>query len=325
MTVPSHSRRIVYRETAADRAPQSVGLSHVSIELGHLYMEDLQVPESESRLAEYFRSVSYWVKSVESMGRWGTTSPRISTCFLIDDYFSRLDEPRVIIKKVVDAASKSGLAIDYIARESSCAEFGTAQLARQVFDRIVPEPLPGANGSRPPVKESGWLANGRRSFDPSLEPAMADQSWHSPEQSAANRHSIFMDVQIRDSLWSCSFLAAVWQLLRLGLLRPEEKQLTKPVPLRDEFPSDWSELPPVIKLTATKNPFCAYRSFSILPTRFMEVEMAARTVLHQVELDPLVLEDLNGRASLEGIQLPPGILDRIDYAFINDWSPTTGR
>ncbi|WP_328461299.1 SCO2522 family protein [Actinoplanes sp. NBC_00393] len=325
MTVAPHRPRSVYRETAAEPTAPSVGLSHVSLELGHLYMEDLQAAESESRLAEHFRSVSHWLEAIKSMGRWGIKSPRVSTCFLIDDYFSRLDEPAVIIKKVVDAAAKSGVIIDYIARESSCAEFGTTKLAQQVFNSIVPEALPGANGSRPPLKESGWLANGRRSFDPAVAPAMAGETWRSPEQTAANRHSIFMDVQIRDNLWSCSFLAAVWQLLRLGLLRPEEKQLTKPVRLAGDYPTDWSDLPPVIKLTNTNNPFCAYRSFSILPTRFMEVEMAARTVLHQVGLDPLIMEDLNDRAADEGIKLPPEILDRIDYAFINDWSPATGR
>ncbi|MBG0559954.1 SCO2522 family protein [Actinoplanes aureus] len=325
MTVAPHRQRVVYREKAAERTAPSVGLSHVSLELGHLYMEDLQDPESESRLAEYFRSVSHWVKATKSMGRWGSTSSRISTCFLIDDYFSRLDDPRVIIKKVVDAAAKSGLEIDYIARESSCAEFGATKLAQQVFDSIVPEPLPGANGSRPPLEKSGWLANGRRSFDPTVVPAMADGTWHGPEQTAANRHSIFMDVQIKDDLWSCSFLASVWQLLRLGVLRPEDKQLTKPVKVRGDYPSAWSDLPPVIKLTDTPNPFCAYRSFSILPTRFMEVEMAARTVLQQVEVDALITADLNARARAESIQLPPEILDRIDYAFINDWAPATGR
>jgi hypothetical protein len=331
MTVALHrlttdrKRATVYRESAAERSAPSVGLSHVSLELGHLYMEDLQVADSESRLAEYFSSVSLWVKAIESMGRWGTTNPRISTCFLIDDYFSRLDEPGVIINKVVRAASKSGLQIDYIARESSCAEFGATHLAQQVFDSIVPEALPGANGSRPTVKESGWLANGRRSYDPAAAPAMTDEAWRSPEQTAANRHSIFMDVQIRDDLWSCSFLASVWQLLRLGLLRPDEQKLTKPEKVSGDYPTDWSELPPVIKLTDTKNAFCAYRSFSILPTRFMEVEMAARTVLHQVGVDPLIMEDLNERALKESIALPPDILDRIDYAFINDWAPATDR
>ncbi|MEV0897344.1 SCO2522 family protein [Actinoplanes sp. NPDC049802] len=324
MTVALH--RMDYREQATEVVAPSVGLSHVSLELGHLYMEDLQAREGESRLADYFVSVYPWVKAIESMGRWGTTSPRISTCFLIDDYFSRLDEPGVIIKKVVDAAAKSGLSIDYIARESSCAEFGDTRLAQLVFDQIVPEPLRGANGGRPAVKDSGWLSNGRRSPNTAAAPAMAAEPWQSPEQTAANRHSVFMDVEIRDDeLWSCSFLASVWQLLRLGLLRPEEKQLTKPVTIKGAYPSDWSDLPPVIKLTGTKNSFCAYRSFSILPTRFMEIEMAARTVLHQVRVDPLIMEDLETRAAPEGIELPPTILDRIDYAFINDWTPASGR
>ncbi|GAA1606149.1 SCO2522 family protein [Actinoplanes couchii] len=323
MTVALH--RMDYRERTTQHVAPSVGLSHVSLELGHLYMEDLMAREGESRLADYFVSVSPWVKTIESMGRWGTNTPRISTCFLIDDYFSRLDEPAVIIKKVLDAAAKSGLSIDYIARESSCAEFGETRLAQRVFDQIVPEPLPGANGNRPTVKESGWLANGRRSPDTASAPAMGADAWESPKQTAANRHSVFMDVQIRDDLWSCSFLASVWQLLRLGLLRPDEKQLTKPVKLDGDYPRDWSELPPVIKLTDTRNPFCAYRSFSILPTRFMEVEMAARTVLHQVRVDPLILEDLDSRALPERIELPPNILDRIDYAFINDWTPASSH
>jgi hypothetical protein len=298
----------------------SVPLSHVSLELGHLYMEDL---EDDDYLARYFANVAPWVETVTTMGRWGDKRPRISTCFLIDDYFSQLGSPEEIIKKVTRAAEVSGLTIDYIARESSCAEVGEISLARQVFDRIVPEPHPHTTGARPTVKESGWLSNGKRSPSVTDAPALAMVPWEPPVQTAPERHSVFVDVEIRNrDKWSCAFLASVWQLLRLGLLRPDDSRLTQPVKI-GAFSDKWDDMPPVIKMTERPWPFCAYRSFSILPARFMEIELAARTVLQKVNIGDQVRDDVIRRAGKENIVLPPDILTRIDYAFINEWIPPT--
>jgi hypothetical protein len=169
------------------------------------------------------------------------------------------------------------------------------------------------------VRDSNWLANGQRSPNVAAAPAMALESWRQPIQTAANRHSVFVDVELRDRQhWSCSFLASVWQLLRLGLLRPADQRLTNPAKLDGELPKRWDDLPPVFRMTDTRNPFCAYRSYSILPTRFMEIEIAARTVMQQVSIPAATMTEVMARGAREGIELSADILDRIDYVFINE-------
>ena len=93
-----------YEESHPVPPVPSVPLSHVSLELGHLYMEDL---EDDDYLAKYFANVAPWVETVTTMGRWGDKRPRISTCFLIDDYFSQLGSPEEI-ERCLRSAARSG-------------------------------------------------------------------------------------------------------------------------------------------------------------------------------------------------------------------------
>ena len=54
----------VFRETTAEPRTQSVPLAHLSLELGHLYMEDFEAgPE---RLREHFARVRPWVDAVRA-------------------------------------------------------------------------------------------------------------------------------------------------------------------------------------------------------------------------------------------------------------------
>lgn len=111
----------VFRESSADPRTESVPFSHLSLELGHLYMEDFA--EGAARLRRHFAGVRPWVEAARAglgplpPGR----RPRISTCFLIDDYFSRLATPAELIPPLLAAAAEAGLTIDYLARESGCA------------------------------------------------------------------------------------------------------------------------------------------------------------------------------------------------------------
>ena len=43
---------------------------------------------------------------------------------VIDDYFSRFSAPAEVIPMVAAAAEQEGLRIDYLARESACAQAG---------------------------------------------------------------------------------------------------------------------------------------------------------------------------------------------------------
>jgi hypothetical protein len=311
---------VVFEETVAERSVERVALSHLSIELGHLYMEEFAGgPEA---LRRHFRRVAPWAKTAAAtaLDRPGGSRPRVSTCFLIDDYFSRFSTPREVIPQVVAAAEASGLVIDYIARESGMVVADDIPLARLVEQQIVNDPVPGTTGVRPPTSETGWLCNGQRSPNVAALPAMADRRWMPPAENAPNRHSIFVDVELWDvengeRRWSCPFLAAVWQLIRLGLLRHHGEAVTSTWQI-EELPDDWDKLPAVVQLNPGADAFSAYRTFSVLGSRFLQVELAVRTILGQVSIDPVVLDQVFARSRGERIELPKELVERVDYVFV---------
>jgi hypothetical protein len=312
----------IFREAAAERRVKRVPLSHLSVELGHLYMEDFVA--GPDRLRETFRRVAPWAAAARQACADrlpAVKKPRINTCFLIDDYFTRFKSPAEVIPDVIGLAGECGLEIDYLARESGCAKADGVPLARLVEGRIVPDPPPETNGSRPPVTETGWLSNGQRSPVGGATEAMGGIShWRPPSQNAANRHSIFVDVELWDEgrggrTWSCPFLAAVWQLLRLGMLRNEGEPVAVPQPWTNDWPDDWDLLPAVVKLNPNAAPFSAYETVSVLPTRFLQIEIAVRTILSQVWPDQDVARQLRESAQRDGVELPAELVGRISYVF----------
>jgi hypothetical protein len=303
----------------------SVPFSHLSVELGHLYMEDLvRGPEA---LAEHFTRIRPVFEQLRERvaTRWGAR-PRISTCFLVDDYFSRLRSPAELIPELLSAAAEAGVAIDYLARESGCAHTGKLSPAEIVLGRLVSDPAPGTDGARPPTLETGWLSNGEREQHGGVNEAMTGlRSWRPPRENSARMHSVYMDVELwhehtGERVWSCAYLAAVWQLLRLGVLRDQGRPLIQPELWEDRgsYPGGWSELPPVIRLEPRAQPFCAFRTHTILDTRFLPTEAAVRVILDQVSLDPAVRELTERRAREAGIELPPELVTRISHVFSDD-------
>jgi hypothetical protein len=311
-----------FSEVTAERQIKSGPLSHVSVELGHLYMEDFQA--GPDRLRRQFAMVAPWLETVRRS--WQSRTPggraRISTCFLIDDYFSRFSTPSELVPMILAAAAENDLVIDYLARESACAEADGVKLAKLVEDRLVPDPPPGTRGWRPPTHETGWLANGTRSPVAGSGQAMKTAvRWEAPTQNAKRGHSIFVDVELwnddsRGRTWSCPFLAAVWQLLRLGLLRNEGQLPVQPVAVDGGFPASWDSLPPVVKLNTSATPFSAYTTLSVLSTRFLQVELAVRTILSQVSVDEEVLKQVLSRSTDEDLRLEEELVDRISYVFL---------
>jgi hypothetical protein len=146
--------------------------------------------------------------------------------------------------------------------------------------------------------------------------------WAPPVQNSANRHSVFVDVELWDESqrgrrWSCAFLAAIWQLLRLGLLRYAGRAVAVPQPWEGEFPHEWARLPAVVKVNPSASPFSAYRTLSILSGRFMPTEHAVRTILSQVAIDQAVAAEAVERAQAEDVPLPLEAVDRINYIFVS--------
>lgn len=316
----------VFRETSADPVTESVPLSHLSLELGHLYMEDFA--DGADRLVRHFTAVRPWAETARACAAALPTGsrPRISTCFLIDDYFSRLSTPAELLPTLLSAAEGAGLAIDYLARESGCAlapaRPGGSGLAESVMHRLVESPPPGSNGFRPPVSRTGWLTNGRRAPARRTSAALdAAGGWQPPSETGARGHSVFVDVELWDDAggqrtWSCAFLAAVWQLARLGLLRDEGRAVLRPTPWDGEtFPGDWDALPPLLRLNPAAPPFAAYRTCSVLPARFLPVEHAVRVVLEQVHVDADAVRQIGERARKEMLEVPGDVVERTSYVF----------
>ncbi|MFE9097765.1 SCO2522 family protein [Streptomyces sp. NPDC007264] len=315
----------VFRETTAEPRTQFVPLSHLSLELGHLYMEDFEAgPE---RLREHFAEVRIWVDAARAAAarRAGGKRPRISTCFLVDDYFTRFSTPAELVPVILEEARRAGLVVDYLARESGCAVADKVELAEAVMHRLVESPPPGSHGSRPPVSQTGWLANGQRS--PTSRRAMEVTVWQPPQETAARNHSVFMDVELwseKDGqrLWSCPFLAAVWQLARLGLLRHLGEPVFTPRPWNGaDFPYDWDRLPPLIQLNADAAPFSAYRTCTLMPNRFLAVEDAVRLILDQTDVDAGALRQVAERSAREGAEVPAAVAQRATYVFYEEPVP----
>ena len=310
-----------FHEATAEPRVESVPLAHLSIELGHLYMEDFAA--GEDVLHQHFHRIAPWVNAARQscVDELGGRTARISSCFLVDDYFTRFSSPRELVPRLVRAAQAAGLRIDYLARESGCAQTDGVRLAELVRARLVAEPPPGSNGARPPSTDSGWICNGQRSPTADTGEAMVPaRPWQPPVQNAANRHSIFLDVEMWDQhgghhTWSCPFLAAVWQLLRLGLLRDNGRRVGQPCRWNGEFPDDWDDLPGVVQLHPQAQSFSAYRTVSILSARFLPVEHAVRTILGQVAVDHQVTHQVAERGAAEGLDLPMEPVDRIEYVF----------
>ena len=311
-----------FLESTADFKVESVPLSHMSVEVGHLYMEDFA--DGESSVKRAFAAAAPWVKTAQTPQAvgCGKNSVRVSTCFLIDDYFSRFSSPAAVIPMVLTAAKREGLEIDYLARESACAAVGGISPAGLTLGSLVTEPVPGSTGGRPPLTETGWLTNGQRSPSTARGEAMSKRTpWQPPRESARRRHSIFIDVELwdeRDGLrtWSCPMLAAVWQLMRLGLLRDQGRPVLTPQDWTDpRFPDGWDDLPPVIKLNPQAAAFAAYTTLSVLSPRFLPVELAVRTILSQFASDRAILTEAAHRAERDAMRLPAELVDRIRYVF----------
>lgn len=311
-----------FLESSAVPRVEFLPLSHVSVEIGHLYMEDFA--EGESAVRRTFAAAAPWARTAQVAEAVGCDkkSVRVSTCFLIDDYFGRFSSPAEVIPMILAAAEQEGMVIDYLARESACAGSTGTGPASLTQGSLVTEPVAGTTGGRPPLAETGWLTNGQRSPSTARGEAMAKRSaWQPPLESARRRHSIFVDVELWDEAdgkrtWSCPMLAAVWQLMRLGLLRDQGRPVVAPQDWAAlDFPDRWDDLPAVIRLNPGAAAFAAYTTLSVLSPRFLPVELAVRTILSQFACDSAIFAEASGRAARDAMRLPAELVDRIRYVF----------
>lgn len=316
----------VVEESAASTTVSQVPLSHLSIEVGHLYLEDFQ--QGPERINQLLRDAAPWEKKArESLARvLHPASARVSTCLLVDDYFTSVGSPQVVVPQIVAAAEAAGVQLDFLAREAACAAAGGVDIARLVLGRVVPDPPRGEGGRRPDVFTSGWLCNGERNAHPNAAEAMrgVKSAWRPPIENGAKHHSIFMDVQLWSDdeagtrTWSCPYLAAIWQLVRLGQLRHLGAPVIRPqIWSEPGWPERWADMPAVTQLTKRAAPFSAFRTFSVLDIRYLPIEAAVRTILSQIDVGGEMRTQTAARAAAEPatIEVPDEIIERITYAF----------
>ncbi len=146
--------------------------------------------------------------------------------------------------------------------------------------------------------------------------------WRPPRESARRRHSIFVDVELWDEhdgrrIWSCPMLAAVWQLIRLGLLRDHGRPVLVPEDWTGAWPDSWAELPPITRLEPGGGRLRRLHHAVRLSPRFLPVELAVRTILSQFAGDPAVLAETRapGRPGRHA-RCPPSWSNRIRYVFM---------
>ena len=308
--------------------------AHLYIETGHFYPDDLD--KGQDHFAAYFRRVARYagVAAENYAERTGIEQPRVSTVMMIDDYrkLRNVTPEEVIGGFILPAAEAAGISVDYIARDAACAEYYDRTSGLQVSPadiltaRIIDEPIKGVGLPNMFMVERGWLANGQR---PVADPAKGQKDWQPAEEYGAQLHSIFMDVEIfRDEkksgrLWACPLLASVWQAARLGDLHNEfaPAMTVQPVPRAADgglhFGEDWDELPAIMQLHDDAHGFEAYSTFSVLPTRYLGVEGAVRTILGHIDVNEDTSRYMHDLASAEGLVLS-GLTDRLEYVFTND-------
>jgi hypothetical protein len=270
-------------------------LAHLSIELGHFGAADLAA--GPDHLRRQFRAITPWARAArESLAaQSGTASPAaVSTCVLVDDYLASPGPPAEVVPVLVSAAADSGLALDYLARESACVESDGVPVARLVEDLL----------RRPDRRRAGWLGTG----DPPARP-------HGRRPGDERRHAIPVDVELWDEdgdgrTWSCAFLSAVWQLLRLGIELDAGEPVTQPRAWAGPLPDKWAGIHPVLRLNPAAAPFPAHRTLSILPPRYLPVEHAVREILARLPR-PLPVPGTAGPA------------DRVEYVFTRPVRRTT--
>lgn len=333
MTVSTPPNSGVFRERNPGTIVRNVPLSHLSVEVGHFYMEDLE--NGEALILAQFERVRPWLTAAEASVAAGSEKPRVSTCFLLDDAFQRGTDAREIIEKLTRLSGEAGVRIDYVARESSCvARADGLRVAELVARRLLQEPEPETTtGSRPPLLRSGWLANGRPAArEGKVLSAMEGHDWQPAQEFGRATHSIFLDVELwRDFAelgadedevlgqrqYSSSFLAAVWQLVRLGLLRSDGEPALTVSPRPAEWPDDWTLFPDVVQVNPAAKPFYAYRVLNIMPHGFLSIAHAARTIVDHFLVDPGVSESLLIRAAEKNVPLPVPVSDRVSHHFLD--------
>jgi hypothetical protein len=263
-----------------------VPLSHLSIEVGRLYARELG---DVGMMRSQFQQIRFYLDAAIASSRteFGPTM-RSSTCFMVDDYNATKDGPKPA-------------ALD--------------QLLEVAAAKIIENP---ADGYHPTTAESGWLHDEHDRVRPQSVQAMRLLTESLPE---SYRGGMVSDIELWDKKgrWACPYLASIWQLMRLGMLRHEGQAVAEPQLWRPDagWPGQWRDMPAVTQLNPDAAPFSAYRTWSFLPEDYLPVESAVDRILGRIAFDPAVERQIATRAKAESVPVSmPTVAARRSYAFL---------
>ena len=106
--------------------------------------------------------------------------------------------------------------------------------------------------------------------------------------------------------------------MRLGLLRHNGEAVTNAVAGRGAARTTGTSCRPWCKLNPRAAAFSAYRTFSVLGSRFLPIELAVRTILSQVSSTRPCSTRSPPAPRGEHIELPKDLVERIDYMFVGE-------
>jgi len=302
---------------AKAETPVDAPFAHLSIEVGHF--EPKSFRRGVQHFANRLKRITPWLATARSAWGGHELGSLTSTCFLIDDYTEPIGPPSEVIPRLLEAARQCDITIDYLVRESALAGPNRRSPAEFVESRMAQTFLSTCRSPDSSPSASKWLSDGER---PSPPPSMGHPAACDLTQ-IASPNSILLDTKLwtenaSGRQWSCSFLAAVWQLARLGLLNEMDRSYLAPEKWEESsFIPPWNSLPAVIQLNHHAAPFQAYRTVSVLGSQYLPVETAVRVILKQVHIEEGALELTAAYSQLEHINMPGQVVDRINYVFVN--------
>ncbi len=286
-----------------DPEPRRLPLAEVSLELGcHFYPDEWACMDEKGYIPREHmeRGRAEYSRLCEKLG-----AEVVSTCIFLDGYNGKLQKiisPSRAVELLQKCASEAGVPLHYVGSEGACA----GDVAEAVLNRIISPPPLGSSGTHEPTSQRGWISNGLLGPDCSYENEAYDEYCSDIPHSISLAVQMFKDVPPRKKQpgwrwWACPYLAAVWQLGRLGLL-PEDQ--ISPIEQTIDEQTRWDDLPFVSRLDSEAPPFTAQSTLTILPKRYIQVVHAESLILDNIVLPSSVVGDRN---------LPPELSQLAEY------------
>lgn len=288
--------------------------SFLSIELPHFYIS--QFSEKPDIIEKGLAASKIFLDPIVAILE--KKKKNYSTVCLVDDYFVRKGQENEIekfIQSYRNACEKLSIRLDYIVFEGQCSK------SVKNFPPILPEPNQGAGSRGGPYTNQlsdnkDWLSNGDVFRDKYIDVNQGfGANFLSNELSDIKphkEHALFLDVQLSKPgesknlaylneeklVYSCPFLAAWWQLIRLGMHSDEDGNFLIP---ENSWQRDGA------------HPMTAERTLTFVAPDFLPVEHAVNCILNNVIPSDKQLRHLNRTGKTENGKPTLSLANRLSY------------